>query len=183
MAQPTKKQCVEVLMRYFREERRTVVNDTTSPRMNVSYAVYERPECNFCRNPNGPVSFQKNRGFTNSFNHLLNCYKRKKDLFTVVRRLIATQTDIKVRPSLQDVFDKTGSNREKALHSYIQLIIFCNAPVSRVENKHFRQFSNFVARFTSVAARRPADPRVEAQRVACLRPPMSGRQATAQVSR
>ncbi len=90
MAQPTKKQYVEVLMRYVRKERRTGGNDTTSPPVNVSYVVYVRPRRKFCKNPNGLVSFQKNRGYTNPFNHLISCYKRKEDLFTEARRFIAT---------------------------------------------------------------------------------------------
>ncbi len=120
-------------MRYVRGKRRTVGNDTTSPRLNVSYVVYECPRCNLCRNPNGLVSFQKTRGYTNPINHLLSCYKQEEELFTEVRRHISTRNYAEVGSSLQDVFEETGSDRVKALYAYIQLIIFCNAPVSCVK--------------------------------------------------
>ncbi len=46
------------------------------------------------------------------------------------------------------MFGETVSDREKALHSYIQLDIFCNAPVSCVESDYYRQFSKFESTFS-----------------------------------
>ncbi len=100
MAQPTNKTCVEVIERSIREELRTVRDDTTSPRLNVPYIVYECPKCNSCKNPNGLVTFQKSRGYTNPFNYLVSCYKKKEELLREVEGKIATQSERASRISL-----------------------------------------------------------------------------------
>ncbi len=143
MKQPAKKQYVEVLMRYVREELRIIGRESSTPR-NVPYVLYECPNRDNCKNANGLVAFQKHEGFTNPFNHLLACYKQKEDIFTEVRRQLASQTEQGSGPSTQGLFEQTGSDREKALFAYIQLIVFCNAPITCVENDYHRQFSKYV---------------------------------------
>ncbi len=52
-----------------------------------------------------------------------------------------------------------------------------------MENSEADCFSNILCVNNVVAARRVAGPQVEAERASHLRPPVSGRQATAEVGR
>ena len=67
---------VKLLMKYVKEEQKTVPDKDGVDR-NKTYLVYECMHLN-CKNPDRRVNFQKNSGFTNPFNNLKTCVADSK---------------------------------------------------------------------------------------------------------
>ena len=144
---PTKKECVQTLMTFLREEVKEIATRDSEISRKVSYVVYLCPSGDLCRNNSGEVSFIKGTGFTNPFDHLTSCFKSKDEIYSEVRRLRATEVESLGGPSSQEVFADTSTDREQAMFAYLKLIVMSNAPLSCVEDDNYRSFSKFKCQF------------------------------------
>lgn len=133
MSEIQPKDVVQELMTFVREEERDVVQNGVVSRINVPHLIYECPRKDLCRNTLAEVVFQKGRGFTNPFDHLVSCYKPKEQLFAEVRQRWS-QT---LTPHVH------FTEREQAIFSFIQLIVLKNVPISAVEDNLYRSFCKY----------------------------------------
>ncbi len=141
MPDPTKEACVQALMILLREEMKVIPTNDPEISRQDSYLVYQCASGSRFRNTTPEVRFQKGTGFTNPFDHQCACYKPRQQIYADVRRKLATAIESQGGLSSQEIFEGTSSEREKAILSYLELIVMTNAPLSCVENEYYRNFS------------------------------------------
>lgn len=142
MEELSKKQCVLTLMKFLREENRDIQNNGVVLRSNVPHVIYKCPRGALCKNANQEVAFQKGRGFTNPFDHLVSCYKSKSKIYAQVLRIEAGSKNP------VSSIENLATDKDKAMFAYMQLVVMRNAPISCVEDPLYRNFSMYDHKFS-----------------------------------
>ena len=101
--------------------------------------VQKSPRGELCRNPLREVAFRKNTGYSNPSGHLLACFENKDELLNEVRMLILNKL---MCPTI------LPTSKERAIFSYLELIVVRNLLVYTVEDQIVRKFSKNEERFS-----------------------------------
>lgn len=140
----TPKEVVSLLMESSGERHRDIVSRRNIPtRRNVKFMLFKCPNESCVEH--GNIMCEKGKGFTNPYNHLKTCIaggdeNRLRELYNI--RL----AEKKGKHSSNRQFSTAVmqlSEREKALYSYIRLIVFHSLPLQIVTCHDYRAFSKF----------------------------------------
>jgi hypothetical protein len=112
---------------------------------NKQILVYQCPK-EGCRDLRREISFEKGKGFNNPHTHLLSCVAggleaKLKEMYN------STLEDKRRSEGLGNHFQPTVvvpvTEREKAIHGWLRLIILKNIPLCAVEDQEHRDFSKY----------------------------------------
>ncbi len=85
-------------------------------------------------------SFPKDSGYTNPVNHLNSCVADGQ-ISILLQLITEKQMHLKKNSQFQELILVT--KRERAMYSYVKLIVTQSLPLSIVEQKEFRSFAKF----------------------------------------
>jgi len=150
---PTKEQCVKLLMKQADDVVRDVPNKKGgSKRRNVTCCVYICPLKDNCKKT-GKVVFEKGSGWTNPFRHLLSCVSDNNvddlhQLYKTTKKDKLRDGDLRNSDNIS--IEITATEREKAMHAYMRFITFMSLPISYVQTPEIRRFCKYDTGFSFV---------------------------------
>eukprot|EP00171_Calliarthron_tuberculosum_P005814 IDg5814t1 len=139
---PSQKAVVEMLMTKTKEERRDVHGRSGQViRRNVPSVFYKCPKENDCTE-GGEIHFQKGKGFTNGYSHLKSCLAGGDEahLIELFHHAVRSSMNTGTLSGFRVTIASRLNAREKAMYSWLRLLILKNLPLSAVDDKEFRDF-------------------------------------------
>ncbi len=144
---PSPKDVVELLMKELGKGKRTVhargVGKETCEQEN--YLIYACPKADLCKD-GGKYALEKGSGYTNPFRHLKPCLVNDNihnlhKLYKASLSEAARNHDGNMHTNFRTQIK--ASEKEKAMYSYLKLIVMIGIPLRYVENEIIRDFKKY----------------------------------------